>query len=145
MRTLEDWLSEYGASHQNRANQRIHKVCVPLILWSVVGFFSLVRWPAFSDSPFVSLGSLLCLAVLVFYFLLGTGPFVQMLLILGACLGLCSALEAGSARAGLVYGAVFVLAWIGQFVGHVLEGKRPSFFKDLQFLLIGPLWVFRRH
>jgi uncharacterized membrane protein YGL010W len=36
---------------------------------------------------------------------------------------------------------IFVVAWIGQFVGHALEGKRPSFFKDLQFLLIGPLWL----
>jgi len=36
---------------------------------------------------------------------------------------------------------VFALAWIGQFVGHKLEGKKPSFLKDLQFLLIGPIWV----
>ena len=36
---------------------------------------------------------------------------------------------------------VFVLAWIGQFIGHLIEGKRPSFFKDLQFLLIGPAWL----
>lgn len=38
--------------------------------------------------------------------------------------------------------AVFVIAWIGQFIGHKIEGKKPSFFKDIQFLLIGPLWVF---
>ncbi len=37
--------------------------------------------------------------------------------------------------------ALFVLAWIGQFIGHAVEGKRPSFFKDLQFLLVGPLWL----
>ena len=36
---------------------------------------------------------------------------------------------------------IFVTAWIGQFVGHMIEGKRPSFFEDLRFLLIGPLWV----
>ena len=36
---------------------------------------------------------------------------------------------------------IFIAAWIGQFIGHALEGKRPSFFKDLQFLLIGPLWL----
>lgn len=45
---------------------------------------------------------------------------------------------------GLFYVAlgIFILAWIGQFIGHKIEGKRPSFFKDIQFLLIGPLWVF---
>src|SRR5262249_2722390 len=37
--------------------------------------------------------------------------------------------------------AVFVAAWIAQFVGHSIEGRKPSFFEDLQFLLIGPLWL----
>lgn len=37
------------------------------------------------------------------------------------------------------YIAIFVIAWIGQFYGHKIEGKKPSFFKDLQFLLIGPV------
>ena len=32
--------------------------------------------------------------------------------------------------------AVFVLACIG----HKIEGEKPSFFKDLQFLFIGPVW-----
>jgi uncharacterized membrane protein YGL010W len=36
---------------------------------------------------------------------------------------------------------IFTGAWIGQFVGHKIEGKKPSFFKDLQFLLIGPAWL----
>ena len=38
---------------------------------------------------------------------------------------------------------VFVLAWIAQFVGHskLYEGKKPSFFTDLKYLLIGPAWV----
>ena len=38
------------------------------------------------------------------------------------------------------YIGIFVVAWIGQFYGHKVEGKKPSFFKDLQFLLIGPVW-----
>ncbi len=40
--------------------------------------------------------------------------------------------------------AIFVIAWIGQFYGHKVEGKKPSFLKDLQFLLIGPAWVFEK-
>jgi uncharacterized membrane protein YGL010W len=36
---------------------------------------------------------------------------------------------------------VFIVAWIGQFYGHKIEGKKPSFLKDLQFLMIGPAWV----
>jgi uncharacterized membrane protein YGL010W len=37
--------------------------------------------------------------------------------------------------------SVFIIAWTGQFYGHKIEGKKPSFLKDLQFLLIGPAWV----
>jgi uncharacterized membrane protein YGL010W len=40
--------------------------------------------------------------------------------------------------------AIFVVAWIGQFYGHKVEGMKPSFIKDLQFLLIGPLWVIEK-
>ena len=37
--------------------------------------------------------------------------------------------------------AVFVVAWIAQFVGHKIEGRKPSFLTDLTYLLIGPAWV----
>jgi uncharacterized membrane protein YGL010W len=37
--------------------------------------------------------------------------------------------------------AIFIIAWIGQFYGHNIEGKKPSFLKDIQFLLIGPMWL----
>jgi uncharacterized membrane protein YGL010W len=39
---------------------------------------------------------------------------------------------------------IFVVAWVGQFYGHHIEGKKPSFLKDLQFLLIGPAWVLEK-
>ena len=39
---------------------------------------------------------------------------------------------------------VFVVAWIGQFIGHKVEGKRPSFFTDLVYLLVGPMWTLRK-
>ena len=40
--------------------------------------------------------------------------------------------------------AVFVVAWIGQFIGHKVEGKRPSFLTDLVYLLVGPMWTLRK-
>jgi len=30
-----------------------------------------------------------------------------------------------------------------QFIGHKLEGKKPSFFEDVQYLWVGPLFVLR--
>ena len=37
--------------------------------------------------------------------------------------------------------AIFILAWIAQFVGHKMEGRKPSFFEDLQYLWVGPIFV----
>ena len=37
--------------------------------------------------------------------------------------------------------AVFAVTWVAQFIGHAIEGKKPSFFEDVQFLLIGPIWL----
>jgi uncharacterized membrane protein YGL010W len=36
---------------------------------------------------------------------------------------------------------IFVAAWVAQFVGHKIEGKKPSFFEDMQYLWVGPLFV----
>ena len=37
--------------------------------------------------------------------------------------------------------ALFVVGCIFQFVGHKIEGKKPSFFEDIQYLMIGPAWL----
>jgi uncharacterized membrane protein YGL010W len=36
---------------------------------------------------------------------------------------------------------IFIISWIGQFIGHKIEGKKPSFLDDIKFLLIGPIWL----
>ena len=41
----------------------------------------------------------------------------------------------------MVAAAVFIVAWIGQFIGHAIEGRKPSFFEDVKFLLVGPAWL----
>ena len=139
MKNLEAWLSEYGESHQSRANQKIHKVCVPLIFFSVVSalhlFFFPALWGALSGGDFLLLGAL------AWYAFLGWQAFALMAAQLVLTYWLLVPLLRGGHSLAILLG-IFVLAWIGQFVGHEIEGKRPSFLKDLQFLLIGPLWVF---
>lgn len=144
MKTLEAWLSQYGESHRHPMNRLIHKVCVPAIFFSVVGLLSLVRWPSFSDSPLISAASLAGVASLAFYYSLGWASFLKMFFLELCSLLFLSMLEPKLPGAGYWYAGVFIVAWIGQFIGHEIEGKKPSFFEDLQFLLIGPLWIFRR-
>jgi uncharacterized membrane protein YGL010W len=47
----------------------------------------------------------------------------------------------GTTALAVIGAAVFVVAWVGQFIGHHIEGRRPSFFADLVYLMIGPVWV----
>jgi len=142
MRPIDSWLAEYGACHQNHTNKILHWICVPLIMLSLVVMLAAVPRPAaFAISPWLHWGTVLIAAALVYYFVLAPR------LALGvAMLGVALLLATwGLARLpwtlALTGGVIFVVAWIGQFIGHHFEGKRPAFFKDLQFLLIRPLWV----
>ena len=143
LRSVHDWLDEYGESHQNPTNKRIHWICVPVIVFSVVG----IRWSlpvpqAFvAISPAMNWAVLFAMAAVVYYFILSPSLAVGMVLILAAMLALAHWISASSLSLLAVSAAVFVLAWIGQFVGHRIEGKKPSFFKDLLFLMIGPAWL----
>jgi len=143
MRSVNEWLGEYGASHQNPTNEVLHWICVPPIVLAVLGLlWSLPVPSAFSaTSPWLNWATLVTLAALVYYCVMSASlaigiviAFLMLLLIVRGLAGLPWPLWITSL-------AVFVVAWIGQFVGHALEGQRPSFFKDLQFLLIGPLWL----
>lgn len=140
MKTLETWLSEYSESHQNHSNQLIHKVCVPLIFFSLLG----VLWTV-QLGP-LNLAILFAVLVLPFYIRLGVKALAIILPQLFITFLILYYWQQRSDLKALLTAciAIFVIAWIGQFIGHKLEGKKPSFFKDLQFLLIGPLWIFKR-
>jgi uncharacterized membrane protein YGL010W len=143
MKSLQQWLDAYGESHQNSTNRKIHKVAVPGIYLSIVGLIWCI--------PHLSLGSvsinwvwLVMLPVMFFYFRLSRSVFIQMLLFTLACLAVITFAEMfGVSILSLSIG-LFVVLWFMQFVGHKIEGKKPSFFDDIQFLLIGPIWVFRQ-
>lgn len=136
-RNLQSWLDEYSVSHRHRRNILIHKLCVPAIFWSLLGFFFGLPYPVAH-----LLGFAIILGGLVFYIRLGMKAFGTMLIVVSACLLSYQYLIRQEAPLWQISLGVFIVAWIGQFVGHKIEGKKPSFFQDLQFLLIGPLWVF---
>ena len=129
-REIDDLLAKYGESHLNHTNEIIHFICVPVIVFSLLGL-------VWSIHPIAALA--VTIASLFYYFKLSP-PFAMGMLAMSALmLGLLSLLP-GAAVLPLSI-AIFVLAWIGQFIGHKIEGKKPSFVDDLRFLLIGPLFV----
>lgn len=148
MRSMQDWFDEYGVSHQNSTNKLIHWICVPLIFMSIVGLLSSIPsafmaqyFPA-SVAPFVHFGTILILIGMLFFVRLSFTISVGMLLVsAGFILIQYYLAQLDFAPLWLINLIIFVLAWIGQFIGHNIEGAKPSFFQDLQFLLIGPAWL----
>ncbi|QSB53435.1 DUF962 domain-containing protein [Acinetobacter calcoaceticus] len=127
MKSITEWFDEYSESHQNPTNKQIHWLCVPAILFSIIGIIA-----HFS----ALLTALLLVLTLVFYARLDLVLAIAMAALLVVMAWLIYTLPVGVG----FYIAIFVVAWVGQFYGHKIEGKKPSFFKDLQFLLIGPVW-----
>ena len=147
MRKIDRLLSEYGESHQNETNKAIHWICVPLIFFSVVGLIASIPSQAvrsvFGESNPYANWALVTLILVSLYYLSLSIPLTLGMMIFGAlCLVVINLIaRLNVAPIWVVSIVVFVLAWIGQFYGHKVEGKKPSFFKDLQFLLIGPAWL----
>jgi uncharacterized membrane protein YGL010W len=143
MRTFHQWMDEYGVSHQNPTNQIIHKICVPLIMLSVIGLMWAIPTPAFFPQfTYVNWATLFVAGCLVFYLTLNWKMFLGMLVLTFAMITISHELSLSGYLIPTNI-AIFVVSWIAQFYGHKVEGKKPSFLKDLVFLLIGPLWVLR--
>jgi uncharacterized membrane protein YGL010W len=129
-RTIDVLLARYGESHRNPVNELIHIVCIPAIVFSLLG----ILWAL---HPAVAL--LVVAAALAYYVTLSRTFALGMGVMAGAMLLVLAMLPDGTVLPTSI--GVFVAAWLGQFVGHHIEGKKPSFFDDLRFLLIGPLFV----
>jgi uncharacterized membrane protein YGL010W len=140
-KTADQWFEEYGESHQDHTNELIHWICVPVIFCSVLGFIWSIPIPesVIEQAPWFNWALVAILLVWFFYARLSPPLSAGLLLFMSLCYMILGGLEwfAPWPVWKICLGA-FVVAWIGQFIGHKIEGKKPSFFKDLVFLLIGP-------
>ena len=143
-KSADQWFAEYGESHQDHANETIHWICVPVIFYSVLGLLWSIPVPAIlaAAAPWFIWVQPVILAALAFYFRLSVPLAFGLLGFISACYILLELQVILCPfpiwKSSLI---LFVLAWVGQFIGHKLEGRKPSFFKDLVFLLIGPAWL----
>lgn len=146
MRKIDALLEEYGSSHKNETNKKVHWICVPAIFWSVVALIYSIpnnQLTYIFGSGYINNWAVIVLIlVMVYYFTLSVPLGIGMFFV--GVLAIALARVADHAEFLPLWAIaliVFTLAWIGQFWGHKVEGKKPSFFKDLQFLLIGPAWL----
>jgi uncharacterized membrane protein YGL010W len=145
-KALNSLLEEYGESHQNSTNKLIHWICVPLIFYSIIALvYSIpneILIPIFGDSIWANWATITLVIVLIYYAKLSIPIAIGMLLFSAVCMFVCQYLSSTvDVSLWIIALVIFVAAWAGQFYGHKVEGKKPSFLKDLQFLLIGPAWL----
>ncbi len=150
MKTIEEWLNEYAESHQNRVNKRIHWIAVPTIMFTLLGMLwsipsgsiqSIVPESLGQARLFLNWATIFVLIAGIFYLRLSVVMFIGMMTMVAVMLaGVYYISLSGVSTLIAVSVGVFIVAWVFQFIGHKIEGKKPSFFKDIQFLLIGPAW-----
>jgi len=140
---------QYADSHQNETNILIHWICVPLIVFGIFGLVWSIPFPHIEFlgkfNGFINWASFLVAFSIYYYLKLSATLSYGMLFFIGLFRYAIVQLEywelAGGPALWLVCLIIFILSWIGQFIGHKIEGKKPSFLTDLKFLLIGPIWL----
>jgi uncharacterized membrane protein YGL010W len=144
MRKIDQLLLKYGESHKNKTNKLIHWLCVPAIFFSIVGMvWSIPNGPLnYFNITLLNWATISLFLVLIYYLSISIFLSFGMALFAFTCIYLSYTIELiFPGKLWLISLIIFVVAWIFQFIGHEIEGKKPSFLEDIQFLLIGPAWL----
>lgn len=142
---IDRLLEKYGESHQNSLNKLIHWICVPLIVFSLAGLVMSIPWPFGHISALKNWSAVLLFLALIYYLRLSISMFFGFIVVVALLLwgnySFLQSLDHDQSQLAIWSLIIFIVAWIGQFIGHKIEGAKPSFFQDIQFLLIGPAWL----
>jgi uncharacterized membrane protein YGL010W len=149
LRPVDVYFNKYAESHQNPTNKAIHWICVPLIVFSLLGLVWAIPFPRISflgqfNNYFNWASFLIAFAIYYYYKLSPVLSYIMLLVVFAFSYGIIeldTIQKAGGPALWLVCLVIFVVSWIGQFIGHKIEGKKPSFLDDIKFLLIGPIWL----
>lgn len=144
MKQIDTLINTYGESHMNATNKLIHWVCVPAIMFSL--FILLFAIPFVTERTWYANWAMIVLVLAWIYYarlsmIILLGFVIIGLLMLWGISGLYELSGFDAGKLALWGFIIFVVAWIGQFIGHKIEGKKPSFLQDVQYLLIGPAWL----
>jgi uncharacterized membrane protein YGL010W len=144
MRRIDALLNTYGESHLNMTNKLIHWICVPAIMFSLLMLLFCIPFPG-GREWWTNWAMVLLVFAWIYYAQLSFAMFIGFVgigaLMMWGIMGMYAAVGNEPGKLAIVAVIIFVVAWIGQFIGHKIEGKKPSFLQDIQFLLIGPAWL----
>ncbi|MEE9125632.1 MAG: Mpo1-like protein [Planctomycetota bacterium] len=141
MRRIDWLLTQYAKSHQDPVNKLIHWFCITLIFFSVIGLAWTIQFPC-ADNPFLNWGTVAMIPIAAYYLFLSRTLAVGMILLMCAfciCAHLLNTYV--STPLWLISTVIFIVSWVFQFIGHMVEGQKPSFLTDVRYLLVGPAWL----
>ena len=144
MREIERLINNYSESHQNETNKLIHGITVPCLYFVIIGLIWSIPTPDFIAHFNITWAHIFLVPTLYYYFKL-SGPIGAAMTLLSILVfGGIKLLEAANISVGQFSLMLFVVMWILQFIGYNIEGKKPSLFEDLRYLLVGPAWWWAR-
>ena len=141
MSNVNEWNEEYAKYHKNKTNKIIHWICIPLIMFSLLGLLSLMTLFTYNSVAISALWFFIIFAI-GYYIKLSKSLALGMTIVSICFIYFIELINQNFINQKFeIFLGIFIISWIGQFIGHKIEGKKPAFIKDLQFLLIGPLWL----
>jgi len=141
MNNVNEWNKEYAKYHKNKTNKIIHWICIPLIMFSLLGLLSLMTLFTYNSVAISALWFFIIFAI-GYYIKLSKSLALGMTIVSICFIYFIELINQNFINQKFeIFLGIFIISWIGQFIGHKIEGKKPAFIKDLQFLLIGPLWL----
>lgn len=141
MNNVNEWNEEYAKYHKNKTNKIIHWICIPLIMFSLLGLLSLMTLFTYNSVAISALWFFIIFAI-GYYIKLSKSLALGMTIVSICFIYFIELINQNFINQKFeIFLGIFIISWIGQFIGHKIEGKKPAFVKDLQFLLIGPLWL----
>ncbi len=143
MRPAEEWLRQYGRHHADGANHLLHRLMIPFFVTSVVGLLWAIPVPAaFREAtPVLNWGTVFLMAAIVYYFILSISLAFGALPFLALVVWAVMWLDRLAYPLWMSCAALLVTAWMGQRISHRGPGNRPSLIGDLQYVMLGPVWL----
>ena len=143
MRPADEWLQQYSRHHADGADQLLHRLMIPLLVTSVVGLLWAIPVPTtFREAtPVLNWGTIFLMAAIVYYFILSISLAFGALPIIASVVWAVMWLDRLSYPLWMSSAALLITAWMGLRVSHRSPGLRPSLIGDLQYVMLGPVWL----
>jgi hypothetical protein len=137
------WLTDYGETHRDIRFAAVYWVAVLTLVLGTVGmFWSLPIPDEFARiSPILNWGSALLMATVVYYFIISMPLAIGMLPFVFGVAAVQLWLVQSSWDIMKVSTGLFVISLAGLYLGHYAGGGIRAVFRDIQLMMIAPLWL----